>query len=117
MADESDKTLGFFSDFLPKKVAGKPELQGSIKNSIVFDIVEEDGKTPWKQWTLDLKTPESAGVKEGAGDAPGCTLTVSKSNWEKILANPGAAMGLFMTGKLKVKGSQGLAMQLQKILA
>jgi SCP-2 sterol transfer family len=116
MADENDKTLGFFSDFLPKKIAAKPDLQGQIKNSIVFDIVEEDGKTAWRQWTLDLKNPPGS-VVEGAGDAPGCTLTVSKSNWEKILANPGSAMGLFMTGKLKVKGSQGLAMQLQKILA
>jgi hypothetical protein len=116
MADESDKTLGFFSTFLPNKVAAKPDLQGQIKNSIVFDIVDEDGKTPWRQWTLDLKNPPGTVVEGAAADA-GCTLTVSKSNWEKILANPGSAMGLFMTGKLKVKGSQGLAMQLQKILA
>jgi putative sterol carrier protein len=103
-------TTAFFENFLPKKIASKPELQGSIKNSIVFDI------TGAGIWTLDLRTAPGA-VVAGAVENAGCTITVAKADWEKLLDNPAAGMQLFMMGKLKVKGSTGLAMQLQKILA
>jgi len=103
-------TTAFFTDYLPKKIAQKPELQASVKNAIVFDI------TGAGAWTLDLLTAPGS-VVAGADANPGCTITVDKANWEKILDNPGSAMSLFMMGKIKVKGSTGLAMQLQKILA
>ena len=109
MADQ-DVTLGFFQQYLPNKLAKKPELQGQIKDSIMFDI------TGAGKWTLDLRTAPG-GVVEGDFENPGCTITIAKADWEALLASPAKGMQFFMTGKLKVKGKQGLAMQLQKILA
>lgn len=116
MADQpADVTLGFFQVFLPNKLAKKPELQASIKDSIMFEITKFDGETS-RSWTLDLRTPPGA-VIDGAIENPGCTLSISKADWEAMLASPAKGMQFFMSGKLKVKGKQGLAMQLQKILA
>ena len=42
-------------------------------------------------------------------------ITVARADWERVLDNPGVAMQLFMTGKLKASNI-GLAMALQKIL-
>ena len=106
----ADKTAEFFSTYLPNKIAAKPELQAQVKNAIVFDI------TGAGAWTLDLRAAPGS-VVAGADANPGCTITVAKADWESILDNPGKAMSLFMMGKIKVKGSTGLAMQLQKILA
>lgn len=102
-------TVEYFTNFLPKKIADNAGLQGKINDSIVFDI------TGAGVWTLDLKTPPGS-VTEGAADGAGCTITVTKENWEALLAKPSLGMQLFMTGKLKVKGKQGLAMQLASFL-
>ena len=40
-----------------------------------------------------------------------------RSDWATISANPGAAMQLYFTGKLKVTGNAMLATKLQKLLA
>ena len=103
-------TVAFFTDFLPKKIAAKPEMQAGIKNSITFDIAGAG------VWTLDL-TEAPGAVKEGAVEKPGCTIKVAKADWEAMLDKPSEGMKMFMTGKLKVSGSTGLAMQLQKILS
>jgi hypothetical protein len=103
-------TFGFFNTYLPKKIADKPNLQSEVKAAITFDI------TGAGIWTLDLRSPPGA-VVEGAVEGTGCTITVAKSDWEGLLDSPAKGMQLFMTGKLKVKGSTALAMQLQKILA
>lgn len=108
-------TVHFFTEFLPNKVATKPELQASVKNSIVFEILKFDGEHS-KAWTLDLRAAPGS-VTEGAIEHPGCTIKISKADWEALLDKPAVGMQFFMTGRLKVTGSQGLAMQLQKILS
>lgn len=103
-------TVDFFTNFLPNKIAAKPEMQAGIKANIAFDI------TGGGQWTLDLRNAPGA-VVEGIQSDAACTITIAKGDWEAMLDNPAKGMQMFMTGKLKVKGSTGLAMQLQKILA
>ncbi len=102
-------TAEFFETTLPEKIASTPALQASVKNSIQFDI------TGAGTWTLDLTNAPGA-VTAGPVAAPGCVITVSKADWEKLLDNPGVAMQLFMMGKLKAT-NVALALQLQKILA
>jgi len=102
-------TVEFFEQTLPEKIAATPALQASVKNSIQFDI------TGAGTWTLDL-TDAPGAVTAGAIAAPGCVITVSQADWEKLLDNPGVAMQLFMMGKLKAT-NVALALQLQKILA
>ncbi len=100
-------TVEFFSKYLPEKIT--PELQASVKNSIQFDI------TGAGTWTLDLSSAPGS-VVEGVIAAPGCVITVSQADWERLLDDPKVAMQLFMMGKLKAT-NVALALQLQKILA
>lgn len=102
-------TTEFFNKFLPEKLVGNPGLATSVNSSFQFDITDAG------TWSLDL-TSGTGQVVEGAIATPGCVITVAKSDWEKLLDNPGIAMQLFMTGKLKAS-NVGLALQLQKILA
>lgn len=103
-------TLQFFEKYLPEKLIKKPDLWSTVKASFQFDI---DGAG---SWFLDL-TSGPGSVKAGQGENPGVTIAMKKDDWEKMLDNPGSAMSMFMMGKIKIKGSTGLAMQLQKILA
>ena len=103
-------TLQFFNEYLPNKITSNPGLVSSVNAVFQFDI---DGAGTW---TLDLSGPPGS-VKEGPAENPGCTIVVSKADWEALLDKPGSAMTLFMTGKLKIKGSMAQGMALQKILA
>jgi len=87
----------------------KDKLQG-INAVFKFDIAGEGGG----QWTMDLKN-EPFSIKEGDGEKPDCTVTVSHDNFQKLLDNFGIAMQLFTTGKLKVDNPLA-AMKLQKVL-
>lgn len=99
---------GFFNDYLPNKLKNNPDLVSSVNAIYQFDI---DG---FGNWTVDLT---SGGlVAEGSHDAPGCVVTTTSENFEKLLDNPSAGMTLFMTGKLKVSDI-GLGMKLQGLLS
>lgn len=103
-------TLHFFKEYLPNKLTSKPDLANSVKASFQFNI---DGAG---SWFLDM-TNAPGSVVEGQGANPGVTIDMKKDDWEKLLDNPGSSMQMFMMGKIKIKGSTGLAMQLTKILA
>lgn len=98
-------TAAFFTDFLPKKVAGDPALKGQT-GVYQFDI---DGAGTW---SLDLSSGE---VTEGPHPSPGCKITCKKDVWEGILDNPKSAVQAFMMGKLKATNI-GMATKLQQIL-
>lgn len=102
-------TTEFFNKFLPEKMVNNPTLATTVNSSFQFDIADAG------TWSLDM-TSAPGKVVEGPMAAPGCVITVAKADWEKLLDNPGIAMQLFMTGKLKAS-NVGLALQLQKILA
>ncbi len=58
------------------------------------------------------------GVGVHAGDeAADVTLTASQAVFESIMAGDLSAASAFMTGKLAVEGSMGLAMKLGQVLA
>lgn len=44
-----------------------------------------------------------------------CTIKLSKDNFEKMVTGKLSPMTAFMTGKLKVEGSMGVAMKLTSI--
>jgi hypothetical protein len=105
MADVQD----FFSNYLPKKVSDNPALAKEVNAVYQFDI-EGAGI-----WTVDL-TEASTGVRVGAAENPGCTVTVKQEDFASLLDNPSSGMMLFMQGKLKVT-NVGMALSLQKILS
>lgn len=59
---------------------------------------------------------DGAGVRAG-DEAADVTLTASREVFENIMAGDLSAASAFMTGKLAVEGSMGLAMKLGQALA
>jgi len=106
--DIMSKTQGFFSEYLPNKIATKPGLVEEMGAVIVFDIDGAGG------WTVDLKDAPG-GVSEGIVAGADCTVSCSADTFEKVLTNPNSAMMLFATGKLKVSNMQ-IGMKLGKVM-
>ena len=104
MADTNE----FFSSVLPERLTTSPDLAKEIGAVYQFDI---DGAGTW---TVDLTGAGT--VAEGPHDSPNCTVTAAKADFDKMLDNPGSAMMLFMSGKLKIT-DPGLGLKLQKLLA
>jgi len=102
------KTQGFFAEYLPNKIATKPNLVDDMAAVIVFDI---DGAG---SWTVNLKDAPGS-VSEGAAEGSDCTVACSADTFEKVLTNPNSAMMLFATGKLKVSDMQ-IGMKLGKVM-
>ena len=104
-----DEITDFFTNYLPNKLQNNPDLITSVNAVYQFDI---DG---FGNWMVDLTT-DGGVVAAGRHDSPGCVVTTSSDNFEKLLNNPSAGMTLFMTGKLKVSDI-GLGMKLQGLLS
>lgn len=100
-----------FGTRLPAKITSDTEKAKAIGAVFLFKITGDDGGT----WTINCK--DDIGVYEGEKGTPDCTLELSAEDWKTISDNPGAAMQLFFTGKLKVTGNAMLATKLQQILA
>ncbi len=68
-------------------------------------------------WGIDL-TKDAPTCVEGTVANPGATIEITEPDFQTLYANPQAeGMKLFFAGKLKVKGNQMLAMNLQKLFA
>ncbi len=67
-------------------------------------------------WTIDLAS-DPPGVTEGAAANPGCTIEIAEPDFQTLYSEPKEGMKLFFAGKLKVKGNQMLAMNLQKLFS
>jgi putative sterol carrier protein len=93
------------------------------KQELVTKMQEGSAWIPGKRVKLDFG-PEGAVMLDGAasqvseedGDAD-TTIKVSWEDWQAMAAGQLDGMTAFMTGKLKVDGDMGNAMQLQGVLA
>jgi putative sterol carrier protein len=100
---------GLFNDVLPKALAANAAEAKTIGAKYQMNITGEG------EWFIDV-TDSGPSVKEGAGEAADCTITITSEDFQKLVENPQAnGMQLFFAGKLKVAGNQMLAMKLNKL--
>ncbi len=98
-------TLEEMTADMAKRVADNGAIDGKV---VKFDF-GADG-----QITIDGSSDPSV-VNNDNGDAD-CTVTVDKDMFESIAAGEENAQMAFMSGKLKVDGDMGIAMQLGSLL-
>ena len=98
-------TLEEITSQMASRVADKGAIDGKV---VKFDF-GDDG-----QLTID-GTADPAVVNNENGDAD-CSVSVAKDVFEAIAAGEENAQMAFMSGKLKVDGDMGIAMQLGSLL-
>jgi len=98
-------TLEEMTAEMTTRVAEKGGIDGKV---VKFDF-GDDG-----QLTID-GVADPAVVNNDNGDAD-CTVIVDKEVFESIAAGEENAQMAFMSGKLKVEGDMGIAMQLGTLL-
>jgi len=93
------------------------------KQELVAKMQENRAWVPGKTVKLDFGE-EGMILLDGAGEkvseddgAADTTIKVSWDDWQKMAAGELDGMTAFMTGKLKIEGDMGNAMQLQGVLA
>jgi putative sterol carrier protein len=93
------------------------------KQELVGKMQENQAWVPGKTVKLDFGDGgvillDGANSEVSENDAPAdTTIKTSWDDWEKMAAGELDGMTAFMTGKLKIEGDMGNAMQLQGVLA
>jgi len=98
-------TLEELTAQMSQRVADKGAIDGKV---VKFDF-GDDG-----QISID-GTADPSVVNNGNGDAD-CTISVDMDVFESIATGEENAQMAFMSGKLKVDGDMGIAMQLGSLL-
>jgi putative sterol carrier protein len=99
--------LESFFATLPERTA-KKDLTG-IQATYVFAV---EGGDTWTVWIENGKVGVSAGADANAD----CTFSATEETFSLLLKRELAALPAYLSGKLKVSGDLGAAMQLQKLL-
>ena len=131
-ADSATHLLEQLASNLRANAALRKDLSSTIHGVIVFEI---DGGG---RWVLDLREGRGAltrqGANAGGGDGkgvdgndgndggspsppePDLVLTMSGDTFVKLVGKTLSSQQAFLTRKLKIKGSMGMAMKLQPVL-
>lgn len=77
-----------------------------------FHLTGEDGA----DYTLTVEA-DGARITEGSVEHPGVTVTMTASDFKALAGGELNPMNAFMSGKLAVAGSMGLAMKLSNLIS
>ncbi|MGA9762691.1 MAG: SCP2 sterol-binding domain-containing protein [Gaiellaceae bacterium] len=100
--------LDSFFAGLPARAAGR-DLTG-VRATYVF-TVEGD-----KAWTVRIEGQEVT-VRDGADPGADCTISASEETFMRLIDRTRGVMSAYMSGKLKISGDLGAAMQLNKLIS
>lgn len=89
----------------------KPEPIEDLQITYSFNLSGDDGGL----FGLKLADGKAETLQGDLGEAD-CTLSMSVKDFKKLLAGNLNATSSYMMGKLKVKGSLGLALKLENLL-
>jgi len=103
MSSEFDS---FFTS-LPERAAER-DLSG-VRASYVFTL--EGGNA----WTVRIDDGKVS-VSPGSDDSVDCTISASEETFSKLMKGEISALPAYLSGKLKLSGDLGAAMQLQRLL-
>jgi putative sterol carrier protein len=96
----------FFAS-LPERASGKD--LGGIDATYVFAL--ESGEA----WTVKI-ADGALSVSEGRDESANCTVSTGADTFSKLVRGEIEALPAYLSGKLKLSGDLGAAMQLQKLL-
>ncbi|MDO5641846.1 MAG: SCP2 sterol-binding domain-containing protein [Paracoccus sp. (in: a-proteobacteria)] len=95
------------SNVITAAVAALNEKLGSFGDGVARFVIKDEG-------TIII---DGDGARAGDDDGADVTLTASRETFEGLLDGNVSPTVAFMTGKLKVDGSMGLAMKLGSALS
>jgi putative sterol carrier protein len=104
-----DLTPGQIFEAIDKRVKANPAKARAINAVYQFNLTGDQGGT----WTVDCTVP---GAKSGATQNPGCTFTISDTDFVDLVQGRLNPQMAFMAGKLKIGGNMALAMKLPQVL-
>ena len=87
-----------------------PEAAAGLDAVIQFDLSGDGGGV----WHCAIKDGACA-VAEGAHDAPTMTVSMEAADYVELISGSLDGMTAFMSGRLRIAGDMGLAMQMQNL--
>lgn len=114
----SDTASGLFKSAAIIDVLRDQITEDVVKRAkaiFVFDVTNNEKQN--RKWTLDLKNGKGC-IQDGIPPniKPDATLSVSDTDFVRLVYQEVQPQKLFMTGKLKVKGNLAIAMKFEQIL-
>ena len=103
----SSELESFFAE-IPARAASK-DLSG-VRATYAFVVV--DGG---KSWTVRIEGQDVT-VRDGVEEDADCTISASGETFTRLLDHKLGVMSAYMSGKLKLSGDLGMAMQLNKLI-
>jgi putative sterol carrier protein len=108
----SSEAFDIINDALSSSDAERKDAIKQGKAVYGFTIKNSAGETA--DWHIDLKKEGTVGT--GLSAKPDVTLSLSDSDFAKLVAGSANAQRLFMSGKLKIKGDIMKATKLDPIM-
>lgn len=96
---------------IQESLAADPNRTGGLEAVYQFNLTGEDGAA----YHIVL-TPNSALVSEGEAESFDCKVELAADDFKDMVEGKLTGAKAFMLGKLRVKGSIGLAMRLETVL-